>query len=77
MPKTLLDKAKEFQPKNAGVQGEYTDEHIDLALAWAKDEIRHSQVSHALGRTRQNVQSLLSILLREAVRSGKLVTPKK
>ena len=44
---TLLEKAQKAKVKRSGPI-EITQEHIDLALAWARGEITHTQVVKAL-----------------------------
>jgi hypothetical protein len=45
---TLLAKAKAYSPTRRYYKGEPSSEEIELALAWANDEITLSQVSYAL-----------------------------
>lgn len=71
---TLLEKAKAAKPpksRNFGI----TDEHIDLAIAWAKGEVKYMQVLEALfGERKGSMQAyvVLARSLREAVKEGKL-----
>lgn len=73
MKKTLLEKAK-----SAKCQGspkyKITDEHIELAIAWMKDEIRFKQLNVALGKpvNSGNILYSVAIWLREAYRNGKI-----
>jgi len=77
--KTLLEKAKEIKTTRKTLKLKNTDEHIDLAIAWAKDEIALGQVSQVLygegmhktsgGRTLY----AMFVYLREGFRKGKII----
>lgn len=45
---SLLEKAKKVKAKRSKPR-EITKEHVELALAWAREEITHTQVARALG----------------------------
>ena len=70
---TLLEKAR--ASKAVGTHKRATTEHIELAIAWANDEVSYSQVSDALTgkRTGGNSYLLLARALREAVQEGILI----
>jgi hypothetical protein len=73
--KTLLQKARGYEESRtpARTRGVYTTEEVELALAWAFDEITIAGVAAALDCGKGSVGSLLASLLRQAVRDGKLV----
>lgn len=50
LEKTLLEKAKEIEVKDTrkGLITSATDEQIELAIGWAKDEIRLGQFTQLL-----------------------------
>jgi len=80
----LVDEAKIHRPGsvNGKLPYPYSDEEIDLALAWARDEITLSQVTTVMGRRHSvtgfypsgkakrwgGVMCFLGLSLREAVR---------
>jgi len=70
---TLLEKAQS-QPTSRPGSTPITDEHIALAIAWAKDEINYSQALHALFNNRKagtmQAYVILARSLREAMRQG-------
>ena len=75
MKKTLLELAKEHKTKKIN-RADATDEEIDLAIAWAKDELQAKQIAYVLNID-PNLGSFylqMSLFLREAVRRGKLKT---
>ena len=72
---TLLEKAQKVE--NRGPHGAtlLTQEHYDLAIAWARGEISYKQAATALGSYRVkggvgNVPFLLARALREAIMNG-------
>ena len=71
---TLLEKAKEVKLSRIKGLKEISDEHIDLALAWLKDEIRATQFGVAMGYKLElgNYQRHLSIILKEAYKKGRI-----
>ncbi len=71
MKQTLLNKARRIPHKRLI---NVTDEHIELALSWASDEITYSQVSKALNNGSSNMAAYVTLArsLREAVRIGML-----
>lgn len=67
---TLLEIAKARTPKERRNM-DITDQHIELAIAWAKDEITYSQVLAALfGNNKGTMQAyvVLARALREGIR---------
>ena len=72
--KTLLEQAKEVRLRHK--QAVITDEQIELALAWARDEVTMKQVGIVVmdltGNTgaTNNIYNWLAIRLREAFRRG-------
>ena len=73
---TLLENAKDI--KVTKPRKNITDEEIELAIAWAGDEVTIGQVSTALGYSKtQNTSNFLAMALREAVRRNVLVKGEK
>ena len=72
---TLLEKAKSVKMKYGRSTNWMTDQHIELAIAWAKDEITPSQANIAMGRkvNNGNILYVFAVAFREAVRRGILV----
>lgn len=73
---TLLEKAKKVKITR-GTRSERkvsTEEGIETAFAWIKDEIGLTQISKGLGYSKDsgNVLYYIAIWLREAYRQGKL-----
>jgi hypothetical protein len=70
---TLLEKAKNRKMiRSRGVMG-ITDEHIELAIAWAKGEVSYSQAAEGYGYDEKNSMKVYIILarsLREAFTKG-------
>lgn len=60
---TLLQKAKNSSVMKAKRYPNITKEHIDLALAWAKDEIRMTQVADVLGMKKANGTNNISVYI--------------
>ena len=61
---SLLNKAKEVK----NVKGDFTsinDEHIELALAWVKDEVTITQINKALSKTSTASYSILARALKK------------
>lgn len=71
---SLLDKALQSGAhKRSGI--DYTQEHMELALAWIKGEIGMTQVAKALELAKDNrggIYNFLAIALREAYKKGLL-----
>lgn len=73
---TLLEKAQAFKPQHQGsTRHEYTDEEIDLAVAWVQDGLTLSQVSAAMkdayapnSDSSYGMYTFLAIALREGIR---------
>lgn len=63
MAESLLDKAKSSNVKNNNL-AHITPEHIELALAWANDEIGTQQVSEALGKSGSSTYVILARALK-------------
>jgi cysteine synthase len=81
--KTLLEKAKESKIRKID-RCLITKEHIELAIAWAKDEISSRQVARALfknevlaGRVGGAVLYKMATYLRQGFREKKIVTKRK
>jgi len=68
MAKTLLEQAKKH---GAQVQ-DINKEEINLAIAWAKDEVTLAQVGITLDIASASTYLFLARALREAVRGGRL-----
>lgn len=66
--KSLLEKAKSEKVKKRP-HIEITDEHVELALAWARDEIGMRQAARAIGAG-GNIYSFLAHALARYVRDG-------
>ena len=82
--KTLLEKAKEIPTKSFRRMLVPNDEQIELAIAWAKDEIQLKQVSKVLFGETSTSQGVggkvlynLAVFLREGIRKGILIEKKK
>ena len=73
MGKTLLEKAKEV-PVRKKHDLKITDEHIEIAFAWIKGDIRLKQICIAFGKKESsgNVLYTIAVILREAYQQGKL-----
>ena len=69
---TLLEKAKNVALKRRSGR-ECSDEEIELALAWLKDEIALKQISMVIGQKHNNMLAIIPGILRQAYRQGKLV----
>jgi hypothetical protein len=71
--KSLLEIAKsrrQLQPRSKN----YTEEQIELALAWANDDITLQQVQHALeaiGTNKGNVYTFLALCLKSIISTRK------
>ena len=70
---TLLEKAKKIQT-NRQQKIKITDEHIELAFGWLRDEITSKQINVVLDREKNsgNVLYLIAIWLREAYEQGRI-----
>jgi uncharacterized protein (DUF4213/DUF364 family) len=71
---SLLDEAKKYKKAKRVVT---TDEHIELAIGWLKEEVGISAINKVLHPDKNNNYSgnclyALAIHLREAYRQGKL-----
>lgn len=77
MPKkSLLEQAKEVG-RTSKIKAVYTDEHVDLALAWAKGDVSLSQVGAVLKITGTNaVYCMLALCLQRHIQSQSKFKPK-
>lgn len=68
--KTLLQKAKQIRSegKTKGITINITHEHIELAIAWAKGEIRLSEISQVIPIHSRNLYPFLAFALREHIK---------
>ncbi len=64
---TLLDKAMEATTKGRPIKNQLTDEHFELARAWAMGDIGISAVSRALGTGSAGSYVYMARALREIV----------
>ena len=68
---SLLEKAKKVGRKNNTTQ-DITDEHVELALAWARGEVSYSQIKKVLGLTvPSTIYSFLAFSLRKHIENEK------
>lgn len=68
---SLLEKAKKVGRKNNTTQN-ITDEHIELALAWARGDVSYSQIKKVLGLTvPSTIYSFLAFSLRKHIENEK------
>lgn len=67
---TMLEKAKKTPIRHLIYFRSITAEHIEVAIAWLKDEITSTQAANGLGLvlTQGNYQRHLAQIIREAVR---------
>lgn len=73
MGKTLLEKAKEIRVNTYKGYKEYSNEEVELAVAWVNNDITSSQLAKALGdRTSGNLYVFVSGALKFAVNKNKL-----
>ena len=74
MKETLLQKAKKSGINKRIGRLEITNEQIELAIAWVKDEVSTRQVSFAIGENQIGGRVLyrLAVWLKEAHSRGKL-----
>jgi len=67
--KTLLEKTKEFHRYKVGKT--YTNEHIEVAKAWLKDEVSISQITKAMmAKWPQSAATMLLYTLKEMYKKG-------
>ena len=78
MSKTLLELAKS-SGENAAQNKPVSEEEIDLALAWMKNEITMYQVSTAYGKIHKsgNVLYRVALVLRQAYALGRITVKEK
>lgn len=62
--KTLLEKAKSYKVAKRERDNDFNVEEIDLAVAWANNEIAISSVAHALGLVKSHRASVYVFLAR-------------
>ena len=68
---SLLEKAKKVGRKNNTTR-DITDEHVELALAWARGEISYSQIKNVLGLTAPStIYSFLAFSLQKYIQTSK------
>lgn len=68
---SLLEKAKKVGRKN-NTKPDITDEHVELALAWARGEVSYSQIKKVLGLTvPSTTYSFLAFSLRKHIENEK------
>lgn len=65
---TLLDKAK-LVPANSRYSRAISQEEIDLAVAWARDEVSYKQITHAINRESGSLVSWLLTRLKAHIRN--------
>ena len=72
---SLLEKALKV---TAGVPKarEFSDDHLELAIAWAQGKVSTAKAAIVLGGKRANAPALLNGSLRQAVYQGVLVAKK-
>ena len=68
---SLLEQAKAYDGRKFSRFTEITDDLIELAIAWAADEVKDSAVRQVIANGSQCYPTLARAL-REAVRRGKL-----
>lgn len=64
MSKSLLEKAKSYKVAKRERDGNFNEDEIKLALAWAKNEVAISSVAHALGLSKSHRASVYVFLAR-------------
>lgn len=70
---TLLDKALKLKARKPSLTNTCTPDHVQLVMAWLKNEITGRQFSEALGSDGQhsnNAYSLAASILKGAVNNG-------
>ena len=70
--KTLLEQAKEVKSGRTTAIN-YSEERIELALAWIKDEISGKQLMTVISKAHENrgtLYNFVAIAIREGVRKG-------
>lgn len=70
---SLLEKARSIKTKNRSSRP-LTEEEIELALAWANDEVSYTQVKNVLMKDDNHnttVYTFLARALKEAIRNSK------
>lgn len=70
--KTLLERARQEPVNRRGAQSLDDREVIDLALAYAKGEIKHGQASRALGYNDGGAVNTMGRALLRGIREGLL-----
>ena len=68
---TLLEKAKKVQLRYVGNRKDYSDEEIEVGLAWLRDEITPTQAIAVLNiKSTGNFLSCTATLLKQAYKKG-------
>lgn len=76
MEKTLLQRAQEIEVKKIENHPELTDQHLELAFAFLRGEIRAKQVYSTIGGGPSTVQAFANRCLMHAFRTGMLIEKK-
>lgn len=78
MSRSLVDKAKNTEPRTL-FKDDITPEHVDLAVAWTKNEINSKQFTSALGSEANsgNYAYKAAIFIRQGVLKGWISIIKK
>jgi hypothetical protein len=70
---SLLERAQGVKDDTSYTRAKYMDhDHVELALAWARDEVTSKQAATAMGTTRQNAPFQMMSAIRWALRTGML-----
>ena len=80
MKETLLQKAKKVLIRRPKMLSNITDEHIELAVAWIKDEITSGQVGEVLGIKKAQVSTILcklALILKYGIQTNKIKLKEK
>lgn len=67
---TLLEKAKTTPTRQRRKDMEITDQHIELSIAWAKEEINYAQVLRALFGTGSTSTMQAYVILARSLRKA-------
>jgi len=77
---TMLERAKKIKPlpKTPYSRVEATDEHFELIMAWARQEISYRQLSIITGRPVRsgNVLYYVANVFKQGVQQGKIIYKK-
>lgn len=70
---TLIEKAKAVQVKTRGIRSDsWTDEHLDLVLAYLYGEVTNKQMVIALGAPITGAASFVGSILAWGIRNKKI-----